>query len=164
MPDPRPQSVDPRTTPGTVLAFDFGLQRIGVAVGEWMLGTGRALETISAPDNDTRFSAIARLIKEWQPGTLVVGLPLALDGSEHDMSARARRFANQLSGRFRLPVAFADERFSSAEAEEGLKGRGLDWKKRKPLLDAQAARVILEGYFENPTSPINPPSHQGEDQ
>ena len=148
---------------GTVLAFDFGLQRIGVAVGERLIGTARPLETISAPDNDTRFAAISRLIKEWQPGTLVVGLPLALDGSEHDMTARARRFANQLCGRFRLPVAFADERFSSMEAEESLRGRGLDWKKKKPLLDAQAARVILEGYFENPSAPINSSSHQGED-
>lgn len=154
----------PLTASGTVLAFDFGLQRIGVAVGEWLIGTASPLETISAPDNDTRFNAIARLVKEWQPGTLVVGLPLALDGTEHDMTARARRFANQLSGRFRLPVAFADERFSSVEAEESLRGRGLDWKKRKPLLDAQAARVILEGYFENPSAPITPTSHQGEDQ
>lgn len=155
-------SFPPPGASGTVLAFDFGLQRIGVAVGERLLGTGRPLETISAADNDTRFSAIARLIEEWQPGTLVVGLPLALDGSEHDMSARARRFANQLAGRFRLPVSLADERLSSVEAEEELRGRGLDWKQRKRLLDAQAARVILEGYFENPSPPINPSCPSGQ--
>ena len=138
----------PHAPPGTVLAFDFGLQRIGVAVGERMLGSARPLETIAAADNERRFAAISRLITEWQPDTLVVGLPLSEDGSEHDMTARARRFANQLSGRYRLPVALADERFSSLEAEGELKRDGLDWKKRKARLDAEAARIILEAYFE----------------
>lgn len=150
MPEAQSAPLTPLASSGTVLAFDFGLQRIGVAMGERMIGSARALETIAAPDNDSRFKAIARLIQEWQPDTLVVGLPLSLDGTAHDMTARAKRFANQLSGRFRLPVVLADERLSSVEAEEGLKARGLDWKKRKQQLDAQAARVILQGYFENP--------------
>ncbi|MDD5296243.1 MAG: Holliday junction resolvase RuvX [Rhodocyclaceae bacterium] len=147
-PDPLPTPHFPLPASGTVLAFDFGLQRIGVAVGERLLGTARALETIAVPDNEHRFKAIARLIEEWRPGTLVVGLPLAPDGGEHEMTARARRFANQLSGRFRLPVVLCDERFSSLEAEDDLRREGLDWKKRKPLLDARAAQVILQSYFD----------------
>ena len=97
---------------GTVLAFDFGTRRIGVAVGEAMLKNARPLTTIDAAANDARFAAIGRLIAEWQPARLVVGLPLALDGSAHEMTARSRRFANQLHGRFGLPVALVDERLS----------------------------------------------------
>lgn len=147
-PDPLPTPHFPHPASGTVLAFDFGLQRIGVAVGERLLGSARALETIAVPDNERRFAAIARLIADWQPGTLVVGLPLAPDGSEHEMTARSRRFANQLSGRFRLKVELVDERFSSLEAEDDLRRQGLDWKKRKPLLDARAAQIILKSYFD----------------
>lgn len=145
---PLPPAPNHLPTSGTVLAFDFGLQRIGVAVGQRMLGTARPLETIAVPDNERRFATIAGLIAEWQPDTLVVGLPFSTDGSEHDMTARARRFANQLSGRFRLPVELTDERYTSQEAEEELKRAGLDWKKRKVRLDAEAARIILEAYFE----------------
>ncbi len=139
---------------GTVLAFDFGLQRIGVAVGESLVGTARPLEAIAHADNERRFAAIERLIKEWQPMTLVVGLPFAADGTAHDMTARCQRFANQLSGRFRLPVELVDERFSSVEAEDELRRSGLDWKKRKAKLDAQAAAVILHAYFDSRPSSL----------
>ena len=144
------QNLSPLTphVSSTVLAFDFGLQRIGVAVGERLLCSARALETIAVPDNERRFAAIARLISDWQPGTLVVGLPLAPDGTEHEMTARSRRFAKQLSGRFRLKVELVDERFTSLEAEDELRREGLDWKKRKSLLDARAAQVILKSYFD----------------
>lgn len=137
---------------GSVLAFDFGLRRIGVAVGESLLGRARPLTTIAAADNAARFNAISRLIEEWQPLRLVVGLPLALDGSEHEMTARCRRFANQLRGRFSVPVDLVDERLSSAAAEENLRDTGLDWKKRKPQLDAWAAQVILQSYFDAATT------------
>lgn len=133
---------------GTVLAFDFGTRRIGVAVGEMMLGQARPLTTIAAEANDARFAAIGRLIAEWQPARLVVGLPLSLDGSEHDMTARCRRFAHQLEGRFRLPVALVDERLSSAAADEALRSRGLDWRERKAQVDAEAAAAILQDYFD----------------
>ena len=133
---------------GTVLAFDFGTKRIGVAVGELMLGQARPLLTIAHEANDARFAAIAKLIAEWQPARLVVGLPLAVDGSEHDMTARARRFAHQLEGRFRLPVELVDERFSSAEAESRLAEQGQGWKQRKETLDAEAAATILQGFFD----------------
>lgn len=132
---------------GTVLAFDFGTKRIGVAIGESLLGQARALTTIRAEDNAARFAAIARLIAEWQPTRLVVGLPRALDGSEHDMSSRCRRFAHQLEGRFALPATLVDERLSSAEAEARLAEAGLPWEARKQQVDAVAAEIILQDYF-----------------
>jgi putative holliday junction resolvase len=132
---------------GTVLAFDFGTQRIGVAIGEGLLGQARALTTIDSPANDARFTAIGKLIAEWQPARLVVGLPLALDGSEHEMTARSRRFAHQLEGRYRLPVELVDERLTSVEAERTIRP-GRD-KSAKARVDAEAARLILQDWFEH---------------
>ena len=138
---------DPAET-GTLLAFDFGVERIGVAVGEALLGPARALTTLAAPDNAPRFARIGKLIEEWQAQRLVVGLPLALDGSEHEMSARCRRFAHQLEGRFGLPVELIDERFSSTEAEARLADLGLSWQARKSEVDAVAAQIILQDYLD----------------
>jgi putative Holliday junction resolvase len=132
----------------SVLAFDFGTRRIGVAVGEPMLRTARPLTTIDARDNDTRFAAIAKLVSEWQPRQLVVGLPLALDGGERDMTQRCRRFAHQLEGRFQLDVALVDERLTSVDAESRLRAQGRDWKQVKRTLDAEAAATILQDYFD----------------
>ena len=133
---------------GTVLAFDFGTRRIGVAVGEMMLGSARPLTTISAAANDARFAAIGKLIDEWRPGCLVVGLPLSLDGESHEMTERCRRFARQLEGRYRLPVLLVDERLTSTAAEESLRERGLDWRRRKASLDAEAAATLLQSHFD----------------
>lgn len=133
---------------GTVLAFDFGLKRIGVAVGETLLKRANALTAIQAETNEARFAAIARLIGEWQPALLVVGLPLSLDGDENEMTARCRRFANQLRGRFGLPVALTDERLTSAAADTELREAGLDWRARKGRVDALAAQHILQDYFD----------------
>lgn len=133
---------------GTVLAFDFGLKRIGVATGESSLKQANALTTITAESNEARFAAIARLVDEWRPVLLVVGLPLAPDGAEHAVTARCRRFANQLHGRFGLPVELADERFTSAAADAQLREAGLGWQKRKGKIDALAAQIILQGYFD----------------
>ena len=141
-----PEHDDPRQ--GTVLAFDFGTQRIGVAVGEWALAQAHPLTTIRGEANSERFAVIAALIAEWQPRSLVVGLPVALDGTPHTMTARATRFANQLRGRFGLPVAYAEERLSSVEAEERLRQSGHNAKSAKEHLDAMAAQIILQGYFE----------------
>lgn len=131
----------------TLLAFDFGEKRIGVAVGESLIGTATALATISEKATEIRFAAIERLIARWQPARLVVGLPRNDDGSEHAVSARCRRFANQLHGRFGLPVALVDERYSSLEADAALKQDGARWQARKPVLDAHAAQVILQSYL-----------------
>ncbi len=133
---------------GTVLAFDFGLRRIGVALGETLLGQARALMVIDSERNDVRFSTIQRLIAEWQPVGLVVGLPCAVDGSEHEMTARCRTFARQLEERYRLPVCFVDERFSSTEADARLAGDALNWRERRKQLDAVAAQIILQDYFD----------------
>lgn len=135
---------------GTVLGFDFGLARIGVAVGETETGHAHPLAVISDEANAARFAAIEKLLTEWKPVSLVVGLPVHLDGSEHAMTVRCRRFANQLHGRYGLPVALVDERLSSAEAEERLAEAGLHgWRKQKPRLDSAAAQIILLQYFES---------------
>jgi putative Holliday junction resolvase len=117
-------------------------------VGEAGLKQASALTALAAETNEARFAGIARLILEWRPVLLVVGLPLALDGTEHAMTARCRRFADQLHGRFGLPVALADERLTSAAAEAQLREAGVGWRKRKDKIDAQAAQIILQGYFD----------------
>lgn len=147
MVSPRPSPPRPAVS-GTVLAFDFGLKRIGIAVGETLLGQARALATLELESNEARFAAISCLIQEWQPALLVVGLPLSLDGGEHDMTARCRRFANQLRGRFGLPVALCDERLTSAAAEAELREAGVDWRARRKRVDALAAQHILQDYFD----------------
>lgn len=138
---------EPFTT-GTVLAFDFGEKRIGVAVGEWQLLQAHPLTTLRSEANAERFAAIAALIREWQPASLVVGRPLALDGTPHAMTARCTRFANQLRGRFGLRVDYAEERLSSCAAQECLHAAGHDTRRAKRHLDAVAAQMILQGYFD----------------
>ena len=135
---------------GTLLGFDFGLARIGVAVGETETGHAHPLAVIAEEANAARFAAIEGLLAEWKPVALVVGLPTHLDGSAHAMTARCRRFANQLHGRYGLPVALVDERLSSAEAGERLAEAGHHgWRKQKPRLDSAAAQIILLQYFES---------------
>ena len=135
-------------TSGAVLAFDFGEKRIGVALGEMSLKMAHPLTTISATRNDTRFNAIAKLIEQWQPTRLVVGLPLHMDGKEHGMTQRCRRFAQQLQGRFRLPTELVDERLSSAEAEGILRDFGRAKRKDRALIDQVASQRILQTYFD----------------
>lgn len=138
---------------GTVLAFDFGEQRIGVAVGETLLRQAHPLATLQAPTVHARFDQIHALIREWSPALLVVGLPTHLDGTPHAMTARCQRFANQLRGRFGLPVVAVDERLSSADAAQRLKEAGHAGRRAKPHLDAVAAQIILQGYFDAATEP-----------
>lgn len=133
---------------GTVLAFDFGLKRIGVAIGETFLGQARTLTTLVGAASDARFAAIGELIAEWRPARLVVGLPRALDGTGQQMTARCQRFAHQLEGRFGLPVSLVDERLSSSEADARLRDAGLAWQARKQQVDAVAAQIILQDYFD----------------
>jgi putative Holliday junction resolvase len=134
---------------GTVLAFDFGTKRIGVATGETLTHMAHSLTTIAAEANDSRFTAIAALIAEWQPVLLLVGLPRSLDGAAHDMTLRCQRFANQLKGRFRLPVLLVDERLSSVEAESLLRDRAKSTAQRQRPIDAVAAQIILQSYFDS---------------
>jgi putative Holliday junction resolvase len=126
----------------TLLAFDFGLKRIGVAVGNTILRQAQPLTVIDAPTNDAKFAAIGNLIDEWKPARCIVGLPSHPDGAEHAMTVRCRRFANQLHGRFGVQPILVDERYSSAVIPQ----------KRGELIDAQAAAVILQQYFDEYTT------------
>jgi len=134
---------------GTVLAFDFGEKRIGVATGETLLGHAHPLTVIRAESNDDRFAAIGKLIAEWQPTQLVVGLPTHADGTPHGMTRLAQKFAERLQRRFALPVALADERLTSLDAETRLRETGRSARQAKPLLDAVAAQLILQTWFES---------------
>ncbi|SNR66048.1 putative holliday junction resolvase [Methylobacillus rhizosphaerae] len=143
----------PETTPGhqplgCVLGFDFGEKRIGIAVGEHLLGIAHPLITIDEEANDKRFAAIATLIAEWQPVALVVGLPSYLNGDEHALTLLCRKFSRRLEGRFNLPVHLVDERLSSAEASQALRQTGITGRKQKPMLDQVAAQHILQSYFD----------------
>ena len=134
---------------GAVLAFDFGLARIGIATGELETRTASPLLTLAHSPVDVRFATIAKLLAEWQPVMLVCGRPLGLDGEADAMTQHCARFANQLRGRFKLPVVEVDERLSSLAAEQLLVASGQrDWRRRKDRLDAVAACVILQTYLD----------------
>jgi putative Holliday junction resolvase len=132
---------------GTVLAFDFGEKRIGVAVADLAVGIAHPLETLHAEDNTTRFAAIGALITEWKPVQLVVGEPHHADGGAHEIGRLARRFAQRLEGRFALPVMLVDETLSSHAAQVQLQTQGVRGDKLKAALDSAAACVIMETWL-----------------
>jgi len=134
---------------GTVLAFDFGTKRIGVAVGELETRLAHPLTTIAAADNRARFAAIERLISEWRPALLVVGFPAHADGTEHPVGRLARRFAQRLTGRFGVRTELVDERLTSHDAERALRAAGARGARFKAGLDPVAAQRILEAYFDS---------------
>jgi putative Holliday junction resolvase len=134
--------------PGTVLAFDYGEKRIGVAIGETALGIAHPLTTVRYSDAARRDEAIAALVEEWQPAQLVVGLPAHMDGVEHEISKRARKFARALHARFKLPVELVDERLTSVVAEMELAQAHVKSSRRKAVIDQAAAREILQHYFD----------------
>lgn len=135
--------------PRILLGFDFGSKRIGVAVGQELTRSARALVTLNNRNGAPDWEAITRLITEWQPAAMVVGLPLNLDGSDHEITRLARRFGNRLSGRYNLPVYTMDERLSSAEAEAQLAEQG---RYEKADVDKLAAQLILQGWLEQHSS------------
>jgi putative Holliday junction resolvase len=134
---------------GTVLSFDFGEKRIGVAVGETMLKLAHPLTTIQAEENAVKFAQITALIQEWRPSLLVVGLPTYLDGEAHELTHLAKKFAQRLEGRFNLPVVMVDERLSSAEAAQSLRESGVHGIQQKAMIDQVAAQTILQSYFDH---------------
>jgi putative holliday junction resolvase len=130
---------------GTLIGFDFGERRIGVAVLETALGHARALTVIEAQANEARFAAIDRIDAEWQPTAYVVGQPRHADGAVHEVAQLAAKFGRRLAARYRKPVMLVDETLSSAEAESRIREH-----KRDDGVDAVAAEIILQSYFDHP--------------
>lgn len=137
--------------PGSVvLGFDHGGRRIGVAVGQGITGTATALAVVGNGAQGADWSAIDKLIREWRPALLLIGLPLTLAGDQQPASRAARAFAAQLQARYSLPIAEQDERYSSRVAEKSFaeaRKSGQARRKDAALLDAQAARVIVESFL-----------------
>jgi putative Holliday junction resolvase len=133
---------------GTVLAFDFGEKRIGVAVGDIVLGLAHPLVTVSEEITKRRFDNIAKLIEEWKPVQLVVGLPTHADGTAHELTRLSRQFARRLEGRFGISTRLVDERYTSIVARVTLQEAGIKRKKQKLVLDQVAAQQILQSYFD----------------
>ena len=135
----------------TVLAFDFGTRRIGVAVGNTLTRIAHPLATLAsgnAAAASTRWAALRALLDEWAPRQLVVGLPLHADGTEHAMTARARGFGRDLAQRFALPVAFEDERHTSEIARDALVATGHGARAERATRDRVAAQIILQAWFD----------------
>ncbi|MBY0579842.1 MAG: Holliday junction resolvase RuvX [Burkholderiales bacterium] len=132
-----------------VLAFDFGTRRIGVALGNIEVRLAHPLTTIHWEKKSECFEAIDLLIDEWKPGLLVVGLPLSMDGSEHELTRLARLFGRRLEARYKLPVDFVDERLSSFEAGEMLNEAGISGRTQKAYIDQVAAQHLLQAHLDS---------------
>jgi len=133
---------------GTVLAFDFGKRRIGVAIGNTALGIAHPLVTVDSEVTEQRFAMIAKLIETWQPILLVVGLPMYPDGTTHELTHLSQRFARRLVGRFNIKVILKDERYTSQTASVALREAGITGRKQKSVLDQIAAQQILQSFFD----------------
>jgi putative Holliday junction resolvase len=141
-------------TAETLLGFDYGARRIGVAVGQTLTGTASALATVACDNSRPHWEAIGALIAEWRPQRLIVGLPRHLDGREHELKPVVERFARQLEGRFGLPVTLVDERLTSAEASARLvetRQKGRRRKIRKDEIDRLSAAILLETWMSGGT-------------
>lgn len=131
----------------SVLGFDFGTTRMGVAIGQSLLGTARPLAPLKAKDGIPNWDEITKLVEEWQPDAFVIGLPLDMDGTENEMCQRARKFAKRLHGRFNRPYHMMDERLSSYEAKGQVITRGGNRNFKENSVDGLAAQMILETWF-----------------
>ncbi|QHB18142.1 MULTISPECIES: Holliday junction resolvase RuvX [Mannheimia] len=132
-----------------LIAFDFGTNSIGCAVGQNITGTAQSLGAFKAQDGIPKWEEIGKLLQEWKPDRLVVGLPLNMDGTEQPLTQRARKFANRLNGRFNLPVELQDERLTTVEARAEIFSRGGYKALKKGKVDSISACLILESWFEN---------------
>ena len=130
-----------------LLAFDYGLKHIGVATGQSVTATATPLSILPAKDGTPDWGEIEKLLKEWQPDVVVVGLPLNMDDSESEMSARARKFAARIHGRFGVKVELVDERLSSFEAKIEDRGMETGEASRDKTIDAVAASLILQSWM-----------------
>ena len=131
----------------TALAFDHGLQNIGVAYGQSLTGRGNELPPLAAKDGIPNWDAVEKLLKEWKPNIIIVGLPLNMDDTESELSQRTQKFARRVHGRFNLPVEMMDERLSTFDAKQEAKERGHKGNYRQNPIDSIAARLILESWF-----------------
>lgn len=134
----------------TVLGFDYGTQKIGIAVGQTITRTASPLTIIKAKDGIPDWDALAKIVQQWQPNAFVVGMPYNMDGSESEMSTRALKFSRRLTGRFNLPCHLVDERLSSREAREiSLAKAQRDGRKYNPKedIDSLAAQLIVESWL-----------------
>jgi len=133
---------------GNVIGFDFGQKRIGVAIGNNISKTAQALITINSASNNQKFEVIQKIIEEWQPISIVVGVPFNVDGSEHKVTNLSKKFAKQLEQKYSLPIHLIDERYTSIEANHEIKDKKKDLKKKKLLIDQIAAKIILQSYLD----------------
>ena len=130
-----------------VIGFDFGTHSIGVAIGQSLTGTASPLPALKAKDGQPNWDVVAKLFAEWQPDTVVVGLPLNMDGTEQPLTDLARKFANRLHGRFGVHVVLQDERLTTVAAKEDLFSRGGYKQLQKGKVDSAAAQLIVEDYL-----------------
>lgn len=132
----------------TLIAFDFGMKSIGCAVGQSITGTAQALPAFKAQDGIPNWDTIEKMLQEWKPDLLIVGLPLNMDGTEQPLTQRAKKFANRLHGRFGLNVELHDERLTTVEARSEIFARGGFKALKKDKIDSISACLILESWFE----------------
>ncbi len=147
----------------TYLGFDFGTKHLGIAVGGSASGRAEALATASVLQGVPDWPQLDRLIKEWQPAALIVGLPLNMDDSENAMTRAARKFGHRLQGRYNLPVHLVDERLTSVDAKNALVESRVPWKQRKARVDKLAAQNILQAYLDEQRRPKLEPRHAADD-
>ncbi|WP_096085645.1 Holliday junction resolvase RuvX [Agaribacterium haliotis] len=132
---------------GYVLAFDYGLKNIGVAIGQALSHSARPLQALKARDGVPDWKLVSALLDEWKPSRVLVGLPLNMDGTDSDMSARARKFGNRLHGRYGVQVSMVDERLSTREAKEIALSQGHRGNYGERPIDSLAASVLIEDWW-----------------
>ena len=147
----------------TYLGFDYGSKHLGIAVGGSASGRAEPLATASVHQGIPDWPLLDRLISEWQPAALIVGLPLNMDDSENAMSRAARKFGHRLQGRYNLPVHMVDERLTSVDAKNTLVESRVPWKQRKARVDKLAAQNILQAYLDEQRRPQPEPRHATDD-
>ena len=147
----------------TYLGFDYGTKHLGIAVGGSASGRAEPLATASVHQGIPDWPLLDRLINEWKPAALIVGLPLNMDDSENAMSRAARKFGHRLQGRYNLPVHMVDERLTSVDAKNTLVESRVPWKQRKARVDKLAAQTILQAYLDEQRRPKMEPRHAADD-
>jgi putative Holliday junction resolvase len=133
---------------GNIIGFDFGQKRIGVAIGNNISKSAQALITIESTSSNQKFEVIQKIMDEWRPVSIVVGVPFNVDGSEHKVTNLCKKFAKQLEQKYALPIYLIDERYTSIEASYEIQDKKIDLKKKKLLIDQIAAKIILQSYLD----------------